>query len=199
MSLADNFFDGSPFDFGKVDEVTEAYLIPIATISNNNSSIGGEGQDSTDPSNLGKDVITYEGISKYKVHIPELMPTLDYTNGIWCDNTLMEISDEECPSSNLGGIGKMAGGMMGKSLGGAIGGPVGAYIGGQIGEKAGEQIGNNMKDGTPPRKYTFKYTKLPVNTKVIVRFLDNDINTAHIIAVLPFDPSDNPRQFIDNS
>mgnify|MGYP006435552575 CR=1 FL=1 len=125
------------------------------------------------------------------------MPNLTYDKGIWCDNLIIVCTDEECPSSNMGGLGGMSGGMMGKAVGGAIAGPVGAHVGGQIGEANGEKIGNSMKGGGEPRKYEFKYTKLPVNTKVIIRFLNNDINTGQIIGILPFDPDRNPTQFQD--
>jgi hypothetical protein len=164
--------------FNQVEKVVEAYITPYLQGSHNIQQPA-----VADSSNLGKDVVRYVGFSKYRVHIPELMPTVDFTEGIWCDNAMITSEVTQCPS---GQIGSAVGGSVGGSLGGSIAGPVGSQVGSQIGSQAGG--GQKM--------YKFNYADLPINTKVIIRFMDNDINTAHVIGILPWTPSDSNNQFI---
>ena len=140
---------------------------------------------------LGEKRVDWNGPYEYLVHIPELMPGMNPCEGVWCDNGIIYYEYERCDS--MGGLNAIEDhlanfysiyvaptGIINAATGPALDAAIKTIFG----------VSNNYI-------YHFMYTKIPINIKVFVLFLENDINSGVIQGFVPYNPRKAPKQFID--
>lgn len=106
---------------------------------------------------------------RYFVHINELMPYISPAEGILCWNSITNLQVIDTARKDI------------------IEEPIATHGGTLYGHVIHRKIAKDPTSGTLKQGMTGSYSPLLPSVKYVVKFMDNDINSGHIIAPYPYD------------